>query len=127
LNVRRVAETARNERFRVVDHFLTFLALDAEGGLPVFACIGDEVVQPICDQKVLFFTHYSSLIFHLPATGAFMQISKANRRGQCGKAMLLHKAGRAAGGKFDNPRNRAGRLNRRGLRPMTVKPTGSTV
>lgn len=60
------------------DHIQPFLAFDEEDMLPTFQGIGDEIVQAIGDQKVLFSNHSSLLMLGMLATGALGQ-SRAHR------------------------------------------------
>jgi hypothetical protein len=57
----------------MADHILTLLAFDKEGMLPTLQGVRYKVMQAIGDQKVLFSTHYISLIVGLLATGALRQ------------------------------------------------------
>ena len=63
---------------RMADHILAFLALDEEGMLPALQGICYEIMQAIGDQKVLFSTHYFSLLIGLLATGTLRE-SRAHR------------------------------------------------
>ena len=60
LDVCGVAEASFDKSFRMANHVLTFLALDEEGMLAAFLGMGDEVMEAIGDQKVLFFIHVAS-------------------------------------------------------------------
>ena len=78
LDISGFTETPFYKGLRMADHILTFLAFDKEGMLPALQGIRYEIMQAIGDQKVLFSTHYFSLIVGLLATGALRQ-SRAHR------------------------------------------------
>ena len=73
LDISRFTETPFYKGLRMADHIQTFVALDEEGMLPALQGIRDETMQAIGDQKVLFSTHYFSLIIGFVETGALRQ------------------------------------------------------
>ncbi len=72
------SESSLDKGFSMGDHIQPFFAFDEEDMLPTFQGIGDEIVQAIDDQKVLFSNHCSLLMFDMLATGALWQ-SRAHR------------------------------------------------